>query len=580
MERVGPYDVHEQLGRGGMGTVFRAVDTRGGQEVALKLLATHDERSRRRLMLEATALLRLRHENVVSLLDAGEDRGRPWIAIELVRGQSLQERLDRGGPLAPREAARLIAALAAGLAHAHREGVLHRDLKPANVLLPDDGGEAKLTDFGLAGLESDLSQSRLTKSGTLMGSPGYWAPEQATGDVSAIGPPTDVYGLGGLLYAALTGRPPIEGRSLPELLVATESRRPDAPRKDRVLDALALRCLAKHPADRYPSVDAVALDLERYLAGPTVRRGRGLVVVSIMVLGVGLGWALTDRPPPLIALPAPATIESVTPPADAPPAEIVNEQDGSVLLFVPAATFRMGSHVGEADELPLHDVRITRGYYLGQHEVTWRQYRAFCQARGLEAPSSVIEVAGSRFVATDEHPVFSVSWHDAQAYCEWAGLRLPTEAEWELAARGRDGRTHPWGNAEPDATRCNFGSGDPLDPSGGRDGHLFTAPVGSYPAGASALGALDMVGNVWEWCQDWYGSYPSGTVVDPAGPEVGDKRAMRGSAWYDKIAQARAALRWRFDPSGSDPGIGFRVARSLDPSPTVETEADLDVEAR
>ncbi|MBX3472584.1 MAG: serine/threonine protein kinase, partial [Planctomycetes bacterium] len=260
MERVGPYVVHEQLGRGGMGVVHRAVDARTGREVALKVLLVADERARRRLLQEARALARLRHRHVVDLLDAGEHQGRPWLALELVRGRSLEERLEREGPLAPRDAARLVQALATALAHAHREGVLHRDLKPSNVLLDVDG-TPRLTDFGLAGLAQDPGESRLTKSGTIVGTPGYWAPEQATGQASAVGPHTDVYGLGALLYACLTGRPPIEGDSIVELLAATGQRRPALPGVDRALDALALRCLEKRAEARPPSADAVAREL-------------------------------------------------------------------------------------------------------------------------------------------------------------------------------------------------------------------------------------------------------------------------------------------------------------------------------
>ncbi len=292
-EAIGPYSLREQLGRGGMGVVHRAVDERTGQEVALKLLlAVADERARRRQLLEARALTRLRHRNVVSLLDAGEDRGRPWLALELVRGRSLQERLDREGPLAPKDAARLVQALAAGLAHAHREGILHRDLKPGNVLLPDDGSPPKLTDFGLAGFTFDLSQSRLTRSGTLQGSPGYWSPEQAAGQPDAIGPATDVYGLGAVLYAALTRRPPIEGASLPELLTATTNARPEPPGADRALDAIALRCLEKAPGDRYASVAALERELLRYLAGPRPRRPRGRLVGGLVTAAALTGAAL------------------------------------------------------------------------------------------------------------------------------------------------------------------------------------------------------------------------------------------------------------------------------------------------
>ncbi|MBX3471640.1 MAG: serine/threonine protein kinase, partial [Planctomycetes bacterium] len=284
MRRVGPYEVHEQLGRGGMGAVHRATDTRTGQEVALKLLAAADEKARRRLALEARALGRLRHEHVVALLDAGEERGAPWLAMELVRGRSLEERLDREGPLSPRQAAEVVRAVALGLAHAHGLGVLHRDLKPANVLLPAGGGPPRLADFGLAGFSFDLSRSRLTATGGLLGTPGYWAPEQAAGRADALGTHTDVYGLGALLHACLTGRPPIEGVSLIDVLAATERWRPEPTRTDPTLDALLLRCLEKDPARRPPSVNALIRELTRYLAAPpaaSARPRRRALVVSL-----------------------------------------------------------------------------------------------------------------------------------------------------------------------------------------------------------------------------------------------------------------------------------------------------------
>ncbi len=671
-ERIGPYELREQLGRGGMGVVHRAVDARTGQEVALKLLlAVADERARRRQLLEARALTRLRHPSVVSLLDAGEDRGRPWLALELVRGRSLQERLDREGALAPADAARLVQGLAAALAHAHGEGVLHRDLKPANVLLPDDGGPPKLTDFGLAGFTFDLSQSRLTRSGTLQGSPGYWSPEQVSGQPDAIGPATDVYGLGAVLYAALTRRPPIEGESLPEVLSATTRLRPEPPGADPALDAIALRCLEKDPGDRYPSVAALERELLRYLAGPGPRRRRGPLVVAAGLVtaaalagggAVALGRLLApgavqaprqttplepeDRTPPAVRVLAPAegaevgagpvevraevtdaaawvdvalgagspvrvargqtfsgqvTLEdgatevvlvatdpagnrsearrgvtravTWTPgrpvpwslgPARLPAGvvkgqadgEYVNERDGSVLLYVPPGTFRMGSDSGLPHEKPVHPVRLTRGYFVGKHEVTWGQLRAFCAARGLQPPTNVID----RFEAGDSHPVFNVSWDEAQAYCQWAGLRLPSEAEWEYAARGADGRSFPWGDEGPGTTRCNLRSNDYRSDL---DGHLYTAPVGSYAAGASAFGALDMTGNVWEWVQDWYaGSYPSGAQTDPSGPATGTLRAYRGVSWYQDSSFCRAAYRSRGSPGDRFNSLGFRVVRS------------------
>ncbi|MCO5171270.1 MAG: serine/threonine protein kinase, partial [Planctomycetes bacterium] len=261
MQRVGPYVVQGQLGQGGMGRVLRAVDPRSGAAVAVKVLLGRDGAPVQRLAREAQALSRLVHDNVVRVLDAGLDHGAPWLAMELVEGRSLEDRLAVGGPLPLAEAARVARDVARGLEHAHAQGVLHRDVKPSNVLLPADGGPPRLGDFGLAAL-LDEGHARLTRTGTIMGTPGYWAPEQVTGQREEVGRATDVYGLGATLYAALTGQPPFVEAELPALMVATTSRPPRPPSAlrpevDPALDDLVLRCLAKRPADRPASAGAV-----------------------------------------------------------------------------------------------------------------------------------------------------------------------------------------------------------------------------------------------------------------------------------------------------------------------------------
>ncbi|MGE0711641.1 MAG: protein kinase [Planctomycetota bacterium] len=268
---VDRYQLLELLGRGGMGAVYRAWDPGLKREVALKLLeAAGHGAARERFATEVEALLRLDHPNVVCIHTAGEVAGRPYLIMDLVEGEALAERLERG-PLACRAAAALVRDLARALARAHALGVLHRDLKPDNVLLRAPAGEPVLIDFGLA---KDLASSHAgpTRSGTFLGTPGYWAPEQARGELAAIGPRTDVYGLGALLYACLTTRAPLEGATLAELAVAAESRAPEPPSSfdpgvDRALEAVCLRCLEKAPGRRCPSAEAVAQELERYLEG-------------------------------------------------------------------------------------------------------------------------------------------------------------------------------------------------------------------------------------------------------------------------------------------------------------------------
>lgn len=254
--------------------------------------------------------------------------------------------------------------------------------------------------------------------------------------------------------------------------------------------------------------------------------------------------------------------------------EWVNEKDGSVLVWVEPGEFDMG----DPDNAPVHRVRLTKGYYMGKYEVTWGQYRSFCEATRREVPPSFIELKdfpGELFKATNDHPVSGVSWDDAEAYCRWAGLRLPTEAEWEFAARGKEGRRYAFGREFPrDGIRvanvADWGSFRPKAPTnwewgfveGYDDGHFTAAVVGSFPAGSSPCGALDMTGNLWEWVQDWYGEgyYAASPKEDPAGPTGGSERVIRGGAWICGMRDLRAAYRGCSAPGSKVVDVGFRVA--------------------
>ena len=308
MRAVGRYRLVEQVGRGGAGAVWRALDP-SGRRVAVKLLhagALAGERERQRFAAEVQGLLRVRHPQVATLLDAGSEGGEPFLVLEHVDGQPLAARLEREGPLPPRAAGELVRRLALGLAHCHAQGILHRDLKPENVLLRATTGEPVLIDFGLA---RDLlvgdSQPGLTAEGTLLGSPGYWAPEQARGERAAIGPWTDVFGLGGVLFAALTGAGPIEAEGLLQALhslslppAPPSSRRPGLPPE---LDAITLRCLARQPGQRYPDMASLAADLQRWLEGNPRPRAPRRALLGLALGGAGAGALLLtlgrDAPP-------------------------------------------------------------------------------------------------------------------------------------------------------------------------------------------------------------------------------------------------------------------------------------------
>jgi predicted Ser/Thr protein kinase len=275
------YEILGELGRGGMGVVYKARQAGLDRAVALKMIlagAHAGPEHRSRFQTEAAAIARLRHPHIVQVYHVGECDGNLFFAMELVEGGSLAAATD--GPWNPWEAAELVEKLARAVHSVHDEGIVHRDLKPANVLLDADG-EPKVVDFGLAKLAGG-SRVEATVSGAVLGTPGYMAPEQAEGRTRDIGPHTDVYALGAVLYHLLTGRPPFQGDSPLATIRQIVSDDPVPPRERRPsvppdLDAVCLKCLAKDPHDRYSSAFALAKDLRRAIDGePVTARPPGL----------------------------------------------------------------------------------------------------------------------------------------------------------------------------------------------------------------------------------------------------------------------------------------------------------------
>lgn len=285
------YEILGELGHGGMGVVYKARQTRLNRCVALKMILAGEHASveeRARFLKEAEAAARVVHPNVVQIHDVGDQNGRPFLAMELVPGQSLADYLA-GQPLPAHEAAELIRVIADAVHAAHCCGVVHRDLKPGNVLLASretnasrgksDGNRPncsldnpKITDFGLA-KRLDVPEA-LTQTGAILGTPGYLAPEQAQG--KPVGPPADIYALGAILYECLTGRPPFRAATPMETLLQTLEHEPVSPRLlnpavSRDLETICLKCLKKDSEGRYPSARELALELGRFLAGEPIR---------------------------------------------------------------------------------------------------------------------------------------------------------------------------------------------------------------------------------------------------------------------------------------------------------------------
>ena len=321
------------------------------------------------------------------------------------------------------------------------------------------------------------------------------------------------------------------------------------------------------PKSLHPSTGELA---ERKMTKPLNMRlfGIGVGLLLMAVLGifgfqsfrsfVGNSFATptaTRSTPTLTITPSPVPALGI--------GSTMTGQDGMTLLYVPAGDFTMGS---DSDEKPVHTVYLD-AFWIDQMEVTNAMYAKCVGAGVCNEPSSKSSKTRNNYYGKlefDNYPVINVSWNDANAYCSWAGRRLPTEAEWEKAARwkpspseggqgGGEAFTYPWGNTQPSNSLLNYDQavGD-------------TTEVGKYPNGASPYGALDMAGNIWEWVNDWYGSkyYQSSPSSNPQGPSSGDFRVMRGGAWFNLSSLVRSAYRAWDDPTYSSYTIGFRCSSS------------------
>ena len=312
---IGRYEVNREIGRGGVGVVYEARDPGLERRVALKvLLAGNFARARdiERFLREARAVAQLAHPNIVRILEFDREDGSAWFAMEYVDGPTLLERIREDGPLEPASAVEVAASLARALEHAHDAGLLHRDVKPNNVLL-EDGQVPRLTDFGLAVSTNSAEATRLTRTGQVLGTPMYMSPEQARGDLLAMGPPTDVYGVGVVLYEALTGHAPFEGATPVAIIQQVLEGDPVPPRTHdpnipRDIEIICLKAMRRRPRDRYASARELAEDLERALRGEPilaappsllenawwfVRRNRSAMLAAaaagLAALAVGLG---------------------------------------------------------------------------------------------------------------------------------------------------------------------------------------------------------------------------------------------------------------------------------------------------
>jgi formylglycine-generating enzyme required for sulfatase activity len=519
--KLGVYRIDSLLGVGGMGVVYGAWDEVRGRSVAIKCLHPNlvaDPEVKRRFLREARALRAFQHQGAAAIFDFLQHREVLGIVMERIDGVTLTRHIARWRGRVPwDEVHAIFTSMLDAMAEAHASGIVHRDLKPDNVIVRSDAARlaAKIVDFGIAKIREGTT---FTVTGAFIGTCRYMAPEQVKAPQLAD-PRSDVYSLGVTLYELCTGRVPFDYANHFAVMMAQVHETPDPPREHRPdmpepLEALILRALAKNAAERPPTCQAFREQFDAALAGAVTAVDH------------------RDSAPHL--------------------SPIMRDTDGYEMVLVPGGPFPMGP-----DRRSVH----LDAFYLDRVPVTNEQFAAFVQATGY-APDDdgksrflmhLRDAAMSRKLAT--HPVVFVSWSDARAYAIWAGKRLPTEAEWEKAARGTDGRRYPWGRDEPTKERAAFGH---------RDG--TTTPVGTFPRGASPYGALDMAGNVLEWCDDADEPdfYAKGPDHNPR--NVGDRdaspRVMRGGSFMHGAAALRATARTSFEPAYRFASGGFRCART------------------
>jgi serine/threonine protein kinase len=540
------YHVERPLGAGGFAVVYLVKDLSLKRSLAVKVLSpdlitskTVLERFRR----EAETVAQLSHPNIVPLHFIGQKDDLLYLAMACIDGGSVADRLEKEGPLPIGDASRIIAEVASALAHAHKRGVIHRDIKPQNVLLDGDSGRALVTDFGIA----RTTDSSLTATGMFVGTPTYLAPEQVTGEPSDHR--ADIYALGVMAYEILGGKPPFDGPTPTAILMKRLAGPPepiDAIRKEvpeelrRIVDA----CLASDPEERFQSasdiVAALGGDSKRTptLGSATVvkrpEKSKGFSMPVYALMAGALVLALVTS---IYGLKIAGSRDKTGVTASA-------AVDDSTMVAIPAGQYVIGRG-SEGVAAPQHTVSLP-AFRIGKREVSVGEYNDFVTAGRAVAPWN-----GSM---PDPHmPVTRVTWGEARSYCAWKhpdGGRLPTEQEWEAAARGPSGSVYPWGN-EPRA-----GAAYTADFKGKTPTH-----VGVLAAGATPTGILDMLGNVWEWTGSPMTAYPGGKQLADS---LANFMVIRGGAFntpaefattwtrgYNRPATAREALEY----------TGFRCAK-------------------
>jgi formylglycine-generating enzyme required for sulfatase activity len=579
---VGRYRCEEYLG-GGMADVYRARDTELPRDVAIKILKEEnqeDPEARSSFIDEVNLACQCQHDNIVTTYDKGDYEGLPYIVMEFLRGESLQSQIKRGAIADRKQALRIALQVAGALECVHKQGIIHRDLKPANIQI-DGYGKAKLVDFGIA-KHADWNR---TQAGFTKGTAYYMAPEQVLGKDVSFG--VDIWAFGAVLFEMLTGQRPFQRERLDELWAAILTGEPDwsalaATGVPPEVAAVIRKAMMKDPAQRYQSFAEVAVDLEHLLTPGSAPPPRAPAIDASLVETQVIQPAAPAR-----AAAPPVQVEQPVPPPTPPSRRGLMVGVGAALLTVavivgvvvatrggsePAATPSTAQKMPDRLPFPTSGdmVLVPAGrmlvgkdnqpmdlpaFYIDVTEVSNGAYANFVKATNHPKPVGFAE-------DRPDDPVVNVSIADAVAFARWAGKRLPTELEWEKAARGTDGRKFPWGD-QLDRRLANVAD----NPDHGDPRRLLA--VNSFANVPSVYGAINLVGNVWEWVDAQH--QPEADILAAlqqvpglkGKPKASDTfNAIRGGAYDVPLEHISLADYSPFPAQYGYRNIGFRCAKS------------------
>jgi eukaryotic-like serine/threonine-protein kinase len=547
----------------------------------------------------------------------------PYLVLEWLRGDSLEDHLAKlrkngSGKMALSDAVALLEPAAMAIATAHDEGIAHRDIKPANFFTTDVDGvpTMKVLDFGIAKVIAENATItrafEQTGQAPSMFTPYYGAPEQFNRRFGATGPWTDVYALALVLVEMVSGKSPLDGDDATQLYIASAdiairpTPRTRGVRTSDAIEAVFQKALAVEPRARYTTARAFWEDLQKALAEPvedaptgldtsipptlgtagetgrtttahvtskrsgpsgSSRRSALAIAGSVAIIAAFVGASLLIR---ARAMTKPVSTANRIGVEWMPTTEVPTTPSDMVL--VPAGSFVMGHAQAGETEKPPHTVIITKPFYIDRTEVTTGDYNKCvaakkCTPSGVHGPKvDEAEVAKFSPLCTNANPgserkaINCIDFAQAETYCAFVGKRLPTEAEWEYAARGSDERIYPWGNDNPVCSMGNFAR-RPGECSGRPKGPI---DVGSFAQHASPFGALDMAGNVWEWVADAFDpkAYTQSRRQDPL-VKSGEKGVLRGGSWDFSSTVAKSTFRFAFERRSGHVSTGVRCAKHV-----------------